>query len=210
MYATDRLAARRFRVMAAFAIAGVSTVIAASAHMAAGGATPSLVAVALALVVSGSLGMLVVSTRLTRTRTAVAVVLDQLVFHTLFAFFGASGAGTGSTLSTGSAGGLHGGHSNMSLTISDAASASPAAAMIASHLGAAVIAYALLRRGITAITAILVALSTSFARAFAGPATLIPLPVAQRVRAAGELQAPVASEPTRLAAPRGPPMLSVV
>jgi len=205
MQATDRLTARRFRVIAACTIATVSTAIAAAAHLAAGGGTASMATLALALVVSGAVGMLVVGPRLTRTRTAAGVILDQLVFHTLFAFFGASGASA-----TDSNGGHSVDHGMLALTVSDAATNSPVDAMIVSHIGAALIAYAMLRRGATAITSILIALTTEATRALAEPPVLTLLPVPQRLRAVGHPVEAICNARTILPPRRGPPVFAVV
>ncbi|MCA1943344.1 MAG: hypothetical protein LDL15_07025, partial [Yonghaparkia sp.] len=88
MTADPRLIARRHRIGASLLVSIVATVVAAAVHAAAGGGIPSVPALVVALLLSLGLGMLAVGRRLTRGRTAVGVLIDQVVFHSVFAFFG--------------------------------------------------------------------------------------------------------------------------
>ena len=204
MTAASSVATRRHRVVASALVAVVATLVAASAHALAGGGVPSVVAVAGALLVSMVLGMVVVGQRLTRARVAAGVVLDQLVFHSLFSFFGASGAITVAT-----AGDHHSGHGMLDLTIA-ASPAASTAAMVVSHLGAAVIAYALLRRGVVALASIVSALSIALLRALEPTLALAPHPAPLRLRARRHHRANTFDALVRLPDRRGPPTRAAV
>ncbi|WP_439565984.1 hypothetical protein [Microcella sp.] len=203
MTTTDRLDERRRRIAAAGIVAIVSVVMAATAHAAAGGGTPSIVAVALALLVSSAIGMGVVGTRLTRARAAIGVAIDQAVFHSLFAFFGASTTGT----AVGSAHTAHG----MTMTLVDPVTASPSApaiAMVVTHLGAALIAYGMLRHGLSAIDAVAAALMLALARVL-DPAVALPAPAGlPRVAPVGDQRSALSPHLLRLPDRRGPPALT--
>lgn len=211
MTTTDRIADRRRRVAAAGVVATVSVVIGAAAHAATGGGTPSIVAIALALLVSGAIGMGVVGARPGRVRVAFGVVLDQAVFHTLFAFFGASGAVAGPN-----GGGAHASHSTLSapaLTPSalDAvagASTAPSLAMVVTHLGAAIIAYGMLHRGMSAVDAVAAALVTALERALA-PHIGLPAAVSTpRLAPVAEARPALCADLVGLPGRRGPPALA--
>ena len=204
MTAASSVANRRHRVVASALVAVVATLIAASAHALAGGGVPSVVAIAGALLVSMVLGMVVVGRRLTRARVAAGVVLDQLVFHSLFSFFGASGASTVAT-----AGGHHSGHGMLELTIATSPAASTAA-MVVSHLGAAVIAYAMLRRGVVALASIVSSLSIALLRALEPTLALAAPPAPLRLRARRHHVAHTFDALVRLPDRRGPPARAAV
>ncbi|UYN84637.1 MAG: hypothetical protein KIT89_05560 [Microcella sp.] len=204
MSAPSAVAIRRHRVAASALVAVVATLVAASAHAIAGGGVPSIVAVAGALLVSVPLGMIVVGRRLTRARVAAGVALDQVVFHALFSFFGASGAST-----VASAGGHHGGHGMLEITLGASTTASTAA-MVVSHLGAAVIAYAMLRHAVAALASIVAALGVALLRALEPELTLPPAPPPLRLRAHGHHAAHSFDALVRLPDRRGPPAPAVV
>lgn len=168
MTRTDRLAERRLRLAASAVVALAATVVAAAAHAAGGGGIPSTAAVALALPISIALGMLVIGPRPSRVRLAAGVVVDQVVFHTLFSFFGAAGAGSATHSS-----GAHAHHSAATLELS-AAAESMSALMVIAHVGAAVVAYALLRWGIHSIESALRAIVVAVMQALDAPRPLAP------------------------------------
>jgi hypothetical protein len=211
MQETDHLAARRFRVIAGWTVGIVSTSIAATAHMIAGGGTPSVAALTLALFVSGGVGMLIVGTRLTRGRTGVGVILDQFVFHTLFTFFGTSNAGAAKPQNALSAFEPHGGNHGIFVLITpDATMNSSSAAMIASHIGAALVAYAMLRRGVAAIRSISAALAIAVSRAFKPVPVAIGLPGSRSTCAVRRLPIAVCNSRDVLPPRRGPPIFTTV
>lgn len=197
----ERIADRRRRVAAAGIVAVVSVVIAAAAHAAAGGGTPSIVAIALALLIAGGIGMGVVGTRPSRVRVALGVALDQAVFHSLFAFFGAS------TAAGAHAADAHAAHGAPVLDAVVAATAAPTLAMIVTHLGAALLAYGMLRRGMSAIDAVAAALVTALARVLAPTVALPARPATPHVSPVLDARPVLAAEPARLPDRRGPPAL---
>lgn len=205
----DRLADRRRRLAAAGAVAVVSVLAAAVMHAAAGGGTPSIVAISLALVISLAIGMFVVGPRITRRRAAAGVLLDQAVFHGLFAFFGPGSIGSATAI------GGHVGHGMPTPGLAETAVITPTAllplaAMVLGHLAAAVLAFGLLRRGAAALDAIASALRTTLARLLdtvSPPATLAsPL----RLIATGVCQLVTANAVLQLPDRRGPPVLTAV
>lgn len=208
MHTIDRLADRRRRLAAAGAIAVVSVVMAAVMHAAMGGGTPSIVAVALALLASVAIGMLVVGPRLTRRRAAAGVLLDQAVFHALFAFFGPA------SIDAAASHGAHGIHGIPALGLVDAAvsapvAAAPLASMIVGHLAAAAVAYGLLRRGMRALEAIAGALATALSRLLE-PAAATPAPLSSPLRLIPTRVAALTAATTLVLLPdrRGPPALA--
>ncbi len=208
MTATSALAVRRQRLVASWLVAGVSTLVAAAFHTAAGGSSPSIVAIIAALVLSGGFGMLVVGRRLGRRRTAAGVALDQLMFHGMFAFFGASspvaahdGAHSAST---------HAHALPLSLGVdASVAAAAPTIAMIAGHLAAAVVAYAFIRGGVAAVAACLAALLAAIARVlqvYVAPGA----PTVGRLVARGQHPAILrGTDAVRIPDRRGPPVFAV-
>lgn len=138
---------------------GLAVGFAAAAHTAAGHHAPHALVILLALAVSIPLCTALSGVRLSRGRLAAAVLSSQAVLHGLFELFPAQQAGG----ATGAAAG-HAGHSHHVEHIAvdlpaDSAdhlhglSAGPDAGMAAAHLGAAVLTYALLRRGETLLAA---------------------------------------------------------
>jgi hypothetical protein len=166
MVTSDRLRSRRSRLASAWIVATVSTVVAATGHALAGGGTPSLVALVLALFASALLGTAVVGSRLSRRGTVAGVVLDQVIFHTFFSFFGASTASSSTTAPLGS--GAHHAQHTALLTVANDASGESAltSAMVLSHLAAAVLAYAMLRGGVAAIAKALATIGSELRRSF--------------------------------------------
>lgn len=202
MTADARISERRHRTAAAALVAVVATAIAAGAHALAGGGLPSIATLAIALLLSVAVGILAIGPRLTRARTAVGVLADQLLFHSVFAFFGPASAMGGPIAAHDHA------HSagTMLSAGAPAAVAMPVAAMAASHLGAALLAYGMLRSGIRAVETVLRALARAVARALRRPHRIafptLPRPVAVT------LVARVRAVQLRLPDGRGPPALA--
>lgn len=205
MTADPRLIARRRRIGASLLVSVVATVAAAAVHAAAGGGVPSAPAVAVALMLSLALGTVVVGPRLSRGRTAVGVLTDQVVFHSVFAFFGS--ASVGGLAPVGHA------HTHDSApfiaSIAPGVASAPSAVMIASHIAAAVVAYGMLRSGVRAVEKVVRAVARAVSRALhlPGPTAVPALPpqtistfVVDRLRGAH----------LRLPESRGPPALAVV
>lgn len=208
MTATSALAVRRQRLAASWLVAGVSTLVAAAFHTAAGGSSPSIVAIIAALVLSGGFGMLVVGRRLGRRRTAAGVALDQVMFHAMFAFFGANSPAVAHDAAHSASAHDHARPLGLSVDASVAAAA-PAMAMIAGHLAAAVVAYALIRVGVTAVAGCLAALLAALARALQGD--VAPgVPTVGRLVARGQHPAILrGTDAVRIPDRRGPPVFAV-
>jgi hypothetical protein len=201
----DRIADRRRRIAAAGIVAIVSVAIAAAAHAVAGGGTPSIVALMLAVLVGGTVGLGIVGARLTRARAAVGVVVDQAVLNALFTFFGASPTAATTSASTGDA---HAAHSMATPDLAQVATANPALSMLMMHLGAALVAYGMLRHGLAAIDAIATALVTALARAL-DPAVAVAPFVSTPLLTPSDVDRPaIAAELVRLPGQRGPPALA--
>lgn len=178
------LAARRTRVAASWIAALVATAVAAAAHMLAGGAAPHAVTLVAAVAISGFVGVLVVagrrSGRLSRAGVAAAVAIDQALFHLVFTALGAGGPLGPSTLrsATGAdAHALHGPLGSAGLGVAAPIAETPAFSMGAHHALAAVIAYGMLLRGTSALTAALTALGLLLARLVAPSPAPAPIPV---------------------------------
>jgi hypothetical protein len=206
MTADTRLIARRRRIGASLLVSVVATVVAAAVHAAAGGGIPSIPAIAVALLLSLALGTLAVGPRLTRGRTAVGVLIDQLVFHSVFAFFGSASVAA-------SAVAPHGGHDHAHpaaitglLAAPDAAA--PDALMAASHVAAAALAYGMLRLGVRAVETVLRALGRAVARALDLPVAVAPLSL-PRLLAHGAASFALLRGQLRLPDGRGPPLFAV-
>lgn len=139
---------RRTRVLAAVGVASVSTLVAALAHGLAGGHWPPGLLLLLVLPVSVFISLPVVGTRVSSWRIATTVLVDQTVFHVLFSLFGHPG---GAEVSGGA--GAHAGHLGMGeplvITAGErlATASTPLPEMVAGHLLAATVAFALLRGG---------------------------------------------------------------
>ncbi len=166
------LAARRSRVAAAWLVAVVVTLIAGTAHTAAGGAAPHVTALVAGALVSGFLGMAALSAlrtgRLSRLGLAGVVALDQAVQHVAFSLLGPA---TGSAVATGAdAAAGHAAHGALDATTAaiaaagiPSATAAPAL-MTAHHALAALASYLLLRHAAAAIARALQSLALAVAR----------------------------------------------
>lgn len=208
------LAARRTRVAASWLVALVATVVAANAHVLAGGATPHGIALLVSVTLSGFLGMAVVagrrSGRLSRLGVAAAVVLDQALFHLAFSVLGPAGAIT----PAGAPADPHTLHLGFDAAALAPLALAPAAAapdlsMGAHHLVVAVITYGMLLRGTAAVTAALTALGVLLARLLA-PVTVAVLPPTSR---AATLIANASPSPAAVVlggiGRRGPPVVAL-
>lgn len=145
--AADVAARRRLRVLAALGVATVSTLVAAVAHTLSGGHWPTGVVLALALPLSVFVSLPVIGPRVSSWRIAVAVLVDQTLFHVLFSLFGHATFGLAP-----SGAGAHAGHTGMTdpliFTTGGLATATvPLPEMVLGHLLAATISFSLLRGG---------------------------------------------------------------
>lgn len=208
MTATSALAARRQRLAASWLVAGVSTLVAAAFHTAAGGSTPSIVAIVAALVLSGGFGMLVVGRRLGRRRTAAGVALDQVMFHAMFAFFGANSPVVAHDAAHSAPAHAHALPLSLGVDASVVAAA-PTMAMIAGHVAAAIVAYALIRVGVAAVAGCLAALLAALARALE-TAVAPRVPTVGRLVARGQHPSLLrGTDAVRIPDRRGPPVWAI-
>lgn len=128
----------------------ICTCLAAASHTLADGMAPPLVIVGLVLAVSGAICTALAAAKFSLLRTTLAVLMSQGLYHLVFGLFGHHGSG-GQLTSIGGTG-VHANHT-MALSIEPSLSASPALGawagqlMLASHLVAAVLTIAMLRKG---------------------------------------------------------------
>jgi len=140
-------ATRAERFARGWLIAGASTLVAASSHVAGGGMQPGVLGVVLALAVAVPVSIALAGVHLSTVRLAVAVALSQVAFHLFFSLGAEGGGGASAT----------GGH-HSALVISTAADGSVSGAvagamvmggptMWLAHALAAVVTIVALRRG---------------------------------------------------------------
>lgn len=137
------------RVLRGQFVAVVSTFTAAFSHGFADGAHPPLVAIVLALAFSSVACVLLAAVRLSRWRLAVSVVVSQLLYHGLFSLFGPAARATG-TFTAGHHGTvvfMPGVTEHVVLTASDHW-------MLAAHVVAAALTFAMLAQGERVLLAI--------------------------------------------------------
>ncbi|GAA1497174.1 hypothetical protein [Paeniglutamicibacter kerguelensis] len=128
----------------------VCTCLAVASHTIADGMTPPLAIVGLVLAVSGAVCTALASTNFSLARTTLAVVLSQGLYHAVFGLFGHQSA-TGHLQESGTHAG-HGAHSivlSVGQVLPPSAVAEPSLGylMPISHLLAAVLTIAALRKG---------------------------------------------------------------
>ncbi len=194
---TARQRVRARRVGHAVLIAGLSTLIAAVAHATAGGGWPNAVTLIAALVLSTFLTTPVVGTHMRGWRVAVAVAVDQLVFHVLFATVGAATALPGAA---------HAHHDPILTFALGAESSAVGLGMGAHHVIAALASFGLLRGGWALLLAALSAGAELLIRAFRPAPSVAPRTRAPRLVSAPSLPSPLAILRHRLQR-RGPPVL---
>ncbi|MHA6694429.1 hypothetical protein [Homoserinimonas sp. A520] len=142
------------RVIRGQAVAVFATFAAALSHGVADGGHPPIAAIALALAFSSVACVVLAARHFSRRRLAASVAISQLIYHGLFSLFGTAGSTPGAVVV-----GHHG-----SLSFAPTASGqSPAALshavssdlwMLAAHLGAAVLTFALAVRGERSLMAV--------------------------------------------------------
>lgn len=146
------------RIMRGWIGAFICTCLAAASHSFADGATPPWVILGLVLAISGVICTALAASKFSLLRTSLAVLLSQGLYHLVFGLFGHH-ASTGQLTSIGGTG-VHANHT-MALSVEssgatgvviDSASDS---LMTASHLVAAVLTIAALRKGELAAAAFL-------------------------------------------------------
>ena len=132
---------RATRVIRASVAASIATFVALFSHVAAGGAMPSWLGIAVPWVLSLAVCTVLVGRALSLPRLGVAVVLSQLLFHLLFVLGADSGAAAGSAAT----GHVHG-VPTLDLSTGTTAVAADLSMWLA-HLAAAVLTAAALYRG---------------------------------------------------------------
>lgn len=190
--------------------ASIATFAALVSHVAVGGAAPTLVGVAVPLVLSIAVCVLLAGRRLSLPRLAIAVAVSQSMFHVLFVL--------GATRSTMPTTPGHD-HSAMLGVMLAPSSVEPAALvggamMWAGHAIAAVVTTAAIHRGERAVTAgvaIIAGISAWFRRRLSFLFASFTRPRAtERVRGARDVAPTRPSVPLRIARRRGPPALVAV
>ena len=132
---------RSTRVIRAWVAASIATFVALFWHVAAGGAMPHWLGIAVPWVLSLAVCTVLVGRALSLLRLSVAVVLSQLLFHLLFVL----GAGGGATAATAPTGHVHG---VPALDLSTGATATATdLSMWLAHVVAAALTVAALYRG---------------------------------------------------------------
>lgn len=130
---------RPARATRALLAAFFATSIAAVSHIAGGGETPAIGAIALAATFSLLVTLALVGRGLSVVRMSLAVVFSQFAFHTLFSTLG--GATTGSALVDGHA------HAASSISLAGGEVAATSSLMWFAHVVAAIATVAVLHRG---------------------------------------------------------------
>ncbi|PQZ96395.1 hypothetical protein CQ018_03840 [Arthrobacter sp. MYb227] len=138
------------RIMRGWIGALICTCLAAASHTLADGVAPPLVIVGLVLAISGVICTALAAATFSLLRTALAVLLSQGLYHLVFGLFGHHASG-GHVRSIGGTG-VHANHTmalsiEPSLGLSPDLGASDGHLMVASHLVAAVLTIATLRKG---------------------------------------------------------------
>ena len=207
---------RPARLIRGWAAAGVSTLCAATSHYAVDPNPPSVILLALTLSIAGLVCVLLAGRRLGALRTACAVALSQLPFHTLFSL-GGHAAGPSSHVSGMAHAHGHAVHAHApSPHLMDAQSLvppDPAAVghdpMVWAHVAAAALTFVLIRHAEDGWWRLAHAAARVFftALALVVPAlvpchALRPVPLAY-------LLPPRTWSPVRIISRRGPPALSV-
>lgn len=207
---------RNERVARGVSATVIAVVFAAFSHVLAGGTAPSLIGIAVTVLVVLPLSIALAGVRLSLARLATIVVIGQGLFHASFSMIGTSSIPGSSSGIIGSQGGLHashvGAHDASSAQIAEALALTPtssSALMWLSHLGAAVVTLWLLRSGERSA----VALITTVQAALRALRATIPSPVAFSAVVPAPLPAHPRSEPVQLrlarrALRRGPPTFS--
>lgn len=192
------------------AAASIATFAALVSHVAAGGALPSLIGIAVPLVLSVTVCVLLAGRRLSLTRLAIAVLISQTMFHVLFVL-GASRAVMETTPGHDHAAMLAG-----VLTVSSGGSSAliGGIGMWLGHAAAAVVTTAAIHRGertLSAGVALITGVSAWLrARLRVFTATLPAPAVAPRVRAPRVIAPVIVPAPVRVLRHRGPPALVTI
>jgi len=197
---------RRSRALGALGVGAVSTLVAALAHGAASGSWPTPLVLAAALPFSVLLGLALLGRRVSSPRIAIAVLADQTVFHLLFSTVGqAAPAPAGGQAA-------HSAHGDplAPLALLDGGAglvvAIPAPEMIAGHVAAATLSFALLRGGWELILRAIARGAGLLIRLLDAPAAPAPLPSRRRAPAAAPLLAVRSVVLRHTLSRRGPPL----
>lgn len=191
-------------------VAASATVLASLSHVVGGGQAPGLLAIVLALAVSGFVCMALIGPRAGMLRVGIGAVFAQLSLHVLYSVSGSP------TPIAGSTGDAHASHSlapgALAGVFGDSGAAVHAhlsAPMLLSHLGAAIITILALRQGARAldglIDAAVLAWRTLFVPVFSSALERMPQPRPVGVPQSLARTSLVVLSPSRR---RGPPVAS--
>jgi hypothetical protein len=156
-----------------WAVAGFATYAAAFSHVVADGGRPPVIAIVLAIALSGPL-CIALAGRLSRRRLASAVTASQFLYHGMFSLFGVAGTGDGAAI-TGAVG--HHAHGAIMAPVAmSAPNASgllpPDPLMVASHAVAAAVTVAVMLFANRTVNAALTAIRPILSLVDAGPRAL--------------------------------------
>ena len=189
--------ARQLRALRGVAASVLTTLLAAAAHTIGGGGAPAPIVAATSAILAAPIAVALVGRRSSPVRTTAAVAAAQVVFHVVFALFGTPGAVTYAPMDHAHMGAAAVGH------VHAASAMAPDAGMVLTHVIAATLTIALLRRGERAVRAVL-----------RGIRRLIPLVAFRSPAPARTLRPRVETRVVAIASPfaialsrRGPPLL---
>lgn len=195
------MTSRQLRLVRAAAVSAVATLIAAVSHTVGGGTAPHPLLIAAVAVLFLPLTAVLVGSRPSRARVAVAVLLAQGGFHALFQLLGAPSADSGTV----AAGGAHAHHLTLALTSVGGTPVAPVGAgMIGAHIAAAALTTVLLWHAESMVRAV-----AGWFRALLRRASPHTGPVPARPVALRSLLLPPADRAVAAAVSRrGPPVLA--
>lgn len=197
------MTSRQLRLVHAAAVSAVATLIAAVSHTIGGGTAPHPLLIAAVAVLFLTPTAVLIGSRPSRIRVAVAVLTAQGAFHVLFQLLGApSAAGAG----TAAAGGGHAHH--LALAALAAVGGAPVApvdtGMIGAHIAAAVLTTVLLWHAESMVRAVAGWFRALLRRASPHPGGVPGRPAALRSLVLPAVDRAVAAAVSR----RGPPVLA--
>ena len=179
------------RVARGWAVASFATVTAAVSHGIAGGASPTIFAIAVSLVLSGTVATLLAGRSLSLVRVALSIGISQVLFHGLFSGLGAPTAV---------------GHAHGSIGQADAVAGAPHDTMWLAHVVAGLITFVVYRYGETAFWGIARIAALAFALLVRVLVPVVPAPTRAARSDSGVVVPRVARVQLSSMRHRGPPL----
>ncbi|MBB5643611.1 hypothetical protein [Cryobacterium roopkundense] len=199
------MATRWARFVRGWLTASVAVLVAALSHVAAGGESPQLISITLALAFAGMACVALAGTKLSLTKLTLSVGFSQVLFHVLFGLGGTSSASMTTT----------GHHGAVVVGATDAAAAVSAHGMLdmgwmwVAHAFAAVVTIVALRRGEQSFWSLLDVARLALVALVRTLGIIVSLPRQRAHVLAALARALVPTEPAVLLSPmryRGPPV----